>query len=1501
MNGRFSNGSAGGWGKIGFGAGALILCCAAWAADLAAEPKPAAVDAERYADFMAHEARDVQDLAADAELQRRTFDRITPAGVAWFQPMQPAVVPFAAANFDAAFLEDLLGEERNSVAVYPLVLALDPQTRATLVRDVEGKLLATVPASKDFRWGPAGADPARVTLQVDLLPAEDVEPYLYAEDRIAQSLAAAAAKTRKPTRAGTVAARSLSAGEFGFAGVQHPTNGNFRLTATNGTDAAEIYSCTVWHTSAVVVVTWTNEASNVVTDTNVVWTPVSPAFAGIESAWEIAATNLALTNGVGVWEDANVSSNARIRFYATAKRVDSDGDGLTDGAETFLHRTDPGVADTDGDGMPDGWELQHTFDPLDDGSIEVRNGADGDPDGDGLRNLDEYLRGLDPLVADWPALLHVDGTTGNDQNGDGSTNAPYQTIGKAIQVGRPFVGCIVWIGGGTYVEDLNLCSGMQLCAVTGQIVEVQGTLSGSMATNMLMQRLTVGTVSLASCSLEASHIQGGNFVMQDSRLKISDSRFSGGWRGLDCNGASTAEVVNCLFTGYDTACHMATNASLKLFNTALVHNYTRAVYGDGAGQLDMNHCVVAYNQWQGIAGCFSGGGISNSVIWKNNLDAEAGGDLQIRFCAFSWPQESNANGNVQVADPGWINTALDNYRLRSDSPLINRGGADTTSDLDGEARPCGGASDIGVDEMRDADADGLADVWEQANAAANPTQNLDADNMNNLEEYRRGFNPRAADGPIQVYVSPSGSDETGSGSAGNPFLTVQKGMDWAAAHGGGTVNLSSGDWWALPFEMRDEVTLKGAGRTQTRFHPWEYTTKGNRNVGIEDMTIQGYSLHVWRGDNVGIKRVRVENQLILWGVNNGALEDVEVTRSPNAGMEIRSTCGLNLNRCFIHDNHGGGMQVYPLLTDAVVSNTVFAHNAGDGIGIEPSDPSDAAELAVRYSVVAFNRDKGINWNNDPSNAVVFDSILWHNGQDLHNLTSIHVQFSDISDQNLGGTGNLYNVWPRWENSDAGNFHLLNNSPMRNKGVNLAGRDIDNEARPTSGATDIGVDQANYPVGSWFPSAWIAQYGNLSPLADADGDGLTNYEECRNNTDPNVADTDGDGSSDCKEVWQAGDPISDADGGQPPPADEVANLNLEIGDTSGSLSEKYMLMVGSVCLRMTGYGGSTNRVVPFRVGREYPVRIVHLGSNTNPPDYDYVVEVNPSPSSNGPTVGVLKKDPAGLLNDGSDLAAGFFTNEASIVVLKVDIIQPKSLWYFPNTHPSGYYESDVAEAHIEPSSFDGHGTFKWEVLGTKGYDALGLIPSGGGSAQTVTKADYKYVNVFTKGYSDCLEDVTLRLTYTPPGASSAACSVEKAITVRTFKLALGGFRSEANGSGWSTFRDMFVKDQFDIDIPTVIDANENFTSWQSQWSGETWPSPTAWYSSGYTWWTDWVSMPAPSTYTPQPINPTYSGASTPVDSAIQTWRYGSTVSGAGDVFIDGAVNLQRNRGYAVHTQ
>ena len=317
---------------MGIAAAAIAICCVSIAADLSTELKPAAVDAARYADFMANEVLDLQDLAEGADVQRRMFDRMTPPGFSWFQPMFPAVVPFVAANFDEPFLSALLGEDRNSVAVYPLALALNPKTRETLVYNAEDKLIATIPADKAFRYWPGDADPARVTLQLDLLPMEDVEKYLYTEGRIAETAGSASLETAKNSCKGGAAKRSLGASEFGICNIQHLTNGNFLLTVTNGEVTAEIYSYTVLHTSAVAVITWTNEQSNVVTDTNTVWTPVTPPFNGIESAWVVVTTNLALTNGVGVGEDTNVSSNDRVRFYAVANRIDTDEDGLSDGA-----------------------------------------------------------------------------------------------------------------------------------------------------------------------------------------------------------------------------------------------------------------------------------------------------------------------------------------------------------------------------------------------------------------------------------------------------------------------------------------------------------------------------------------------------------------------------------------------------------------------------------------------------------------------------------------------------------------------------------------------------------------------------------------------------------------------------------------------------------------------------------------------------------------------------------------------------------------------------------------------------------------------------------------------------------------------------------------------------------------------------------------------------------------------------------------------------------------
>ncbi|NLF99772.1 MAG: hypothetical protein GX565_06430, partial [Lentisphaerae bacterium] len=95
----------------------------------------------------------------------------------------------------------------------------------------------------------------------------------------------------------------------------------------------------------------------------------------------VTLTNIICTNAVRLTD---------FGFFRLADAADTDGDGLTDAGERWVHGTSPADPDSDGDGMPDGWEVDNLFDPL--GPAD----ADGDPDNDGLPNVAEFRAGTDP-------------------------------------------------------------------------------------------------------------------------------------------------------------------------------------------------------------------------------------------------------------------------------------------------------------------------------------------------------------------------------------------------------------------------------------------------------------------------------------------------------------------------------------------------------------------------------------------------------------------------------------------------------------------------------------------------------------------------------------------------------------------------------------------------------------------------------------------------------------------------------------------------------------------------------------------------------------------------------------------------------------------------------------------------------------------------------------------------------------------------------------------------
>ena len=87
------------------------------------------------------------------------------------------------------------------------------------------------------------------------------------------------------------------------------------------------------------------------------------------------------TDGFDNDKDGMVDSNDNdFDGDADCSSNDDDGDGVAD--------EDPNGWDTDGDGMPDGWEASNGLNAT---SASNADGANGDPDGDGLINIYEYV------------------------------------------------------------------------------------------------------------------------------------------------------------------------------------------------------------------------------------------------------------------------------------------------------------------------------------------------------------------------------------------------------------------------------------------------------------------------------------------------------------------------------------------------------------------------------------------------------------------------------------------------------------------------------------------------------------------------------------------------------------------------------------------------------------------------------------------------------------------------------------------------------------------------------------------------------------------------------------------------------------------------------------------------------------------------------------------------------------------------------------------------------
>jgi hypothetical protein len=113
---------------------------------------------------------------------------------------------------------------------------------------------------------------------------------------------------------------------------------------------------------------------------------VASARVGLENSvtWQSVATDDDLSS----YDSVNMRNQAQVQQI----EVESQSTNFT----VSLALTNQ-ITDADVDGLPTAWEIANG---LDDGDANGGNGADGDPDGDGLTNIVEWLVGLNPNVVD---------------------------------------------------------------------------------------------------------------------------------------------------------------------------------------------------------------------------------------------------------------------------------------------------------------------------------------------------------------------------------------------------------------------------------------------------------------------------------------------------------------------------------------------------------------------------------------------------------------------------------------------------------------------------------------------------------------------------------------------------------------------------------------------------------------------------------------------------------------------------------------------------------------------------------------------------------------------------------------------------------------------------------------------------------------------------------------------------------------------------------------------
>ncbi len=922
---------------------------------------------------------------------------------------------------------------------------------------------------------------------------------------------------------------------------------------------------------------------------------------GLLDGFEVAGGLDPLVGGDGALDpDGDGLDNAAEQAAGTAPRApDTDGDGLNDGAEVLETNTDPTLADTDGGGIFDGDEVRDDgTDPTVAGDDVGRvaapqvlrdgGGFDWDVEGDG-----RVERGSDDAF-DGAIELRIDG----QRYPDLGLMAP-QLAGRQLRLGPANLGDL------QVRRKIYVPADERFARVMAIIDNPGGTV------REVRVRLTGNFGSDASTLLLGTSVPDGQLDVADDWFATDDAVDGGGDPALSFvfsgpRAPVEPDVVRLQRDSYTLeypvvvqpgeraivmhfAVQSATGADALAQAARLVELPDAALVGltDGERAAVVNFVARADADRDGLPdedelalgtrpdlpdtdgdGLLDGfevaAGFDPLVGGEQGLDGDGDGlDNLGEQAAGTDPTAPDTDGDgltdgVEVNDlgsnPRSADTDLDGLE---DGEEINVHGTDpTATDSDGDGLDDGDeVRFLGLDPADpDTDGDGMPDGYEfdqffdprdPADGAADP----DADDLDNLGEFRAGSDPRVFDTDgdglrdgeeVAIGTDPTAGDTDGGGRS-----------DFDEVRTDGTDPLDAADdlvFVALPTTLTD-----GAG------FDWDIAESGAVGDGTLDAFDIAFRLagDIFFATDGGARLVDGGRTLILGPVEVGTVGGpVRITRQ----IFVPDDAGW-IRYVDIFDNpNGAALNLSVALagnlgTDGATA--VVADSSGDGAVGDDDDwwvTDDGAGGSPAVALVVSDADAPVQ----PAARLFSDDdfeITWT------------VQLPARSAGALLHYGLQRDV--------AADAAPIAQSLVRLQGAALRGLDAATQALvlnrvmvPDSDGDDLrddaelalGTDPADpdtdgdglfdgFEVAAGFDPIG-ADEGDLDP----DADGLTNVREQAAGTDPNVDDTDGDGLEDGAEVDVHGtDPLdADTDDGGLSDGEEVAGGTdpLDGGDDQG---------------------------------------------------------------------------------------------------------------------------------------------------------------------------------------------------------------------------------------------------------------------------------------------------------------------------------------------------------------